>query len=102
MPGDVTDPDSLTAALKDAGELQLHPASLAGLPGVSMHISMRGAGMHDKLPVVWLLSAPPFLSCAASVIFAASGRGFWSAKPVDYQVSPLSVCPLRVSQRGRV
>lgn len=37
--GDVTDPDSLKAALKDA----------------------------------------------AGVIFAASGRGFWSAKPVDYQ-----------------
>jgi hypothetical protein len=25
--------------------------------------------------------------CAAGVIFAASGKGFWSAKPVDNEVS---------------
>lgn len=91
MPGDVTDPDSLKAALKDAGELQLATGmrfqGCQECPCTYPCTHARGFGMHDTLSVVWLLSAPPFLLFAAGVIFAASGRGFWSAKPVDYQVS---------------
>jgi hypothetical protein len=30
-----------------------------------------------------------FPATAAGVIFAASGRGFWSAKPVDNEVSDM-------------
>lgn len=43
--GDVTDPDSLKAALKDAGEVQIHPACACRAARSSMHISMRGV-MH--------------------------------------------------------